>query len=142
MRPDSPLLPDLHRNPELSMQEHRTAGKAAERLRTAGYAVTAGVGKTGVVGILDNGPGPTVMLRADMDALPLREQTALPYTSNATAVDPDGEPVHVMHACGHDIHVTCLSGAAALFARNRDRWAGRLMMVFQPAEETAAAPRP
>jgi amidohydrolase len=129
---------DLHLNPELSMQEHRTGEKAAERLRTEGYTVTAGVGKTGVVGILDNGSGPTVMLRADMDALPVREQTGLAYASNATAVDPDGEPVHVMHACGHDIHVTCMSGAAALFARNRDRWAGRLMIVFQPAEETAA----
>jgi amidohydrolase len=139
IRPDlATFYQDLHRNPELSMQEHRTAAKAAERLRTYGYTVTAGVGKTGVVGILDNGPGPTVMLRADMDALPVREQTGLAYASIATAVDPDGEPVHVMHACGHDIHVTCLSGAAALFARNRDRWAGRLMMVFQPAEETGA----
>src|SRR5260370_26435515 len=107
---------DLHRNPELSMQEHRTAGKAAERLRTEGYTVTAGVGKTGVVGILDNGSGPTVMLRADMDALPVREQTGLAYASIATAVDPDGEPVHVMHACAHDIHVTCLSGSTAPFA--------------------------
>jgi hippurate hydrolase len=129
---------DLHRNPELSMQEHRTAEKAAERLRTEGYTVTSGVGKTGVVGILDNGPGPTVMIRADMDALPVREQTGLAYASNVTGVDPDGESVHVMHACGHDIHVTCLSAAAALFARNRDRWAGKLMMVFQPAEETGA----
>ncbi|HYL60064.1 MAG TPA: M20/M25/M40 family metallo-hydrolase, partial [Candidatus Acidoferrales bacterium] len=126
---------DLHRNPELSMQENRTAAKAAERLRAAGYAVTAGVGRTGVVGILENGTGPTVMLRADMDALPVREQTGLAYASTATGVDGDGEPVPIMHACGHDIHVTCLTAAAELFARNRDRWAGRLMMIFQPAEE-------
>jgi amidohydrolase len=132
---------DLHRNPELSMQEVRTAAKAADILRAEGYAVTAGVGKTGVVGILENGVGPTVMLRADMDALPVREQTGLPYASTATGVDPDGEPVPLMHACGHDMHVTCLCGAAALFARNRDRWAGRLMMVFQPAEEIGSGAR-
>jgi amidohydrolase len=139
MRPElATFYQDLHRNPELSMQEHRTAEKAAERLRTEGYAVTAGVGKTGVVGILENGTGPTVMLRADMDALPLREQTGLAYASGATGVDPDGEPVYIMHACGHDIHVTCMSAAAALFARNRERWAGRLMIVFQPAEETGS----
>ena len=126
---------DLHRHPELSLQEQRTSTKAAERLRAEGYAVTTGVGRTGVVGILDNGVGPTVMLRADMDALPVREQTGLEYASTATGVDLDGEPVHVMHACGHDMHVTCLSGAATLLARNRDRWAGSLMMIFQPAEE-------
>lgn len=126
---------DLHRHPELSMQEQRTSMRAAERLRAEGYAVTTGVGRTGVVGILDNGVGPTVMLRADMDALPVREQTGLEYASTATGVDLDGEPVHVMHACGHDMHVTCLCGAASLLARNRDRWAGRLMMIFQPAEE-------
>jgi amidohydrolase len=129
------LYKDLHRNPELSMQEQRTSAKAAERLRAEGYAVATGVGRTGVVGILDNGPGPTVMLRADMDALPIREQTGLEYASTATGVDPDGQPVPVMHACGHDMHVTCLAGAAALLARNRERWAGRLMMIFQPAEE-------
>jgi len=126
---------DLHRHPELSMQEQRTSMRAAERLRAEGYTVTTGVGRTGVVGILDNGVGPTVMVRADIDALPVREQTGLEYASTATGVDLDGEPVHVMHACGHDMHVTCLSGAAALLARNRGRWAGRLMMIFQPAEE-------
>ena len=126
---------DLHRNPELSMQENRTAAKAAKQLRSAGYAVTTGVGRTGVVGILENGSGPTVMLRADMDALPVREQTGLAYASKATGIDADGEAVPIMHACGHDIHVTCLTAAAALFAGSRDRWSGRLMMVFQPAEE-------
>jgi amidohydrolase len=126
---------DLHRNPELSMQEQRTAAKAADRLRAAGYEVATGVGRTGVVGVLDNGAGPTVMLRADMDALPVREQTGLDYASTATGVNPDGEPVPVMHACGHDMHVTCLCATAALLARNRERWAGRLVMIFQPAEE-------
>ena len=132
---------DLHRNPELSMQETRTAARAAERLRAEGYEVATGIGKTGVVGILDNGTGPTVMLRADMDALPVREQTGLAYASVASGVDPDGEHVQLMHACGHDLHVTCLCAAAALFARNRDRWAGRLMMVFQPAEEIGSGAR-
>src|SRR5262249_27787315 len=136
MRSDlTALYQDLHRNPELSMQETRTAAKAAAHLRGHGYSVTTGVGRTGVVGILDNGVGPTVMLRADMDALPVREQTGLAYASSVSGVDADGEPVPIMHACGHDLHVTCLCGAAALLARNRDRWAGRLMMVFQPAEE-------
>jgi len=132
---------DLHRNPELSMQETRTAAKAADILRAEGYTVGTGIGKTGVVGILDNGVGPTVLLRADMDALPVREQTGLAYASTATGVDPDGEPVPLMHACGHDLHVTCLCGAAALLARNRDRWRGRLMMVFQPAEEIGSGAR-
>ena len=132
---------DLHRHPELSFQEERTAAKAAERLRDEGYTVATNVGRTGVVGVLENGAGPTVMLRADMDALPVREQTGLPYTSGATGVDPDGNVVDVMHACAHDMHVTCLSGAAALLARNRDRWAGRLMMIFQPAEEIGSGAR-
>ncbi|MGO9452479.1 MAG: amidohydrolase [Candidatus Binataceae bacterium] len=135
------LYQDLHRNPELSWQEARTASIAAAQLRAEGYSVTAGVGKTGVVGILENGTGPTVMVRADMDALPVREQTGLAYASVASGVDDDGEPVPIMHACGHDLHVTCLCGAAALFARNRDRWAGRLMMIFQPAEEIGGGAR-
>ena len=129
------LYRDLHRNPELSMQETRTAAIAAERIRACGYQVAERVGKTGVVGILENGPGPTVMLRADMDALPVREQTGLAYASRQTGVDPDGIEVPVMHACGHDLHVTCLTGAASLMAKSRDRWSGRLMLVFQPGEE-------
>jgi len=142
MRPGlTTLYEDLHRHPELSMQETLTASKAAERLRSAGYAVTTGIGKTGVVGILENGVGPTVMLRADMDALPVREQTGLAYASAASGVDGDGEQVPIMHACGHDMHVTCLCAAAALLARNRDRWAGRLMMIFQPAEEIGSGAR-
>jgi amidohydrolase len=129
---------DLHRHPELSMQEVRTAAKAAERLREEGYEVVSGVGRTGVVGILENGDGPNVLLRADMDALPVREQTGFDYASTVTGTDSGGETVPIMHACGHDIHVTCLTAAAALLARNRDRWAGRLMLVFQPAEEVGA----
>jgi amidohydrolase len=138
------LLPDLetfykdiHAHPELSMQETRTAGKAAERLRAAGFDVTTEVGKTGVVGLLRNGDGPVVMLRADMDALPVEEATGLPYASTATATDREGKTVPVMHACGHDMHVAWLAGAATLLAQARDAWRGTLMAVFQPAEETA-----
>jgi amidohydrolase len=139
------LLPDLeavykdiHAHPELSMQETRTAGIAADRLRAAGYEVTTGVGRTGVVGLLRNGEGPVVMLRADMDALPVQEASGLPYASKVTATDSTGKIVPVMHACGHDIHVTWLIGAATLFANSRGAWKGTLMPVFQPAEETAA----
>ena len=123
------LYKDVHRHPELSMQEERTAALAAERLQAAGFEVTTGVGKTGVVGVLPNGDGPTVMLRADMDALPVQEQTGLDYASQI-----DG----VMHACGHDMHVAWLAGAAALLADARGEWRGTLLAVFQPAEETAA----
>src|SRR5437868_8813256 len=139
------LLPDLesvykdiHSHPELSMQENRTAGIAADRLRAAGYEVVTGVGKTGVVGLLRNGQGPEVMLRADMDALPVKEETGLPYASKLTVTDSTGKTVPVMHACGHDMHVTWLIGAATLLAKSRDAWRGTLMAVFQPAEETAA----
>ena len=128
---------DIHSHPELSMQENRTAGIVADRLRAAGYKVTTGVGKTGVVGVLPNGDGPTVMLRADMDALPVREVTGLLYASNVTA-EQGGKSVPVMHACGHDMHVTWLIGAAILMAKNRNAWRGTLMPVFQPAEETGA----
>jgi amidohydrolase len=140
----STLLPDLesvykniHSHPELSMEENRTAGIAADRLRAAGYEVTTGVGKTGVVGVLRNGDGPTIMLRADMDALPVREATGLPYASNVTT-DQNGKSVSVMHACGHDMHVTWLIGTATLFAKNPNAWRGTLISLFQPAEETAA----
>lgn len=131
------LYKDIHSHPELSMEESRTAALAADRLRKAGYEVTTGVGKTGVVGLLRNGDGPTVMLRADMDALPVKEATGLPYASEATAADAEGKSVPVMHACGHDMHVAWLTGAATLMAQNRDAWRGTLMPVFQPAEETA-----
>ena len=135
------LYKDLHAHPELSMQESRTAGIAADRLRDYGYEVTAGIGGTGVVGLLRNGEGPTVMLRADMDALPIKEATGLAYASNATAIDQDGAEVPVMHACGHDMHVTWLAGAVRLLAEQRDSWRGTVMAVFQPGEETAQGAR-
>jgi amidohydrolase len=131
---------DLHAHPELSHQERRTADAVAARLRAAGCEVHEGVGGTGVVGILHNGEGPTVLLRADMDALPVREETGLSYASVRTVAD-GGEPVPVMHACGHDVHVACLLGAATLLAQARGHWSGRLVAVFQPAEETADGAR-
>jgi amidohydrolase len=131
------LYKDVHSHPELSMQERRTAGLAADRLQKAGYEVTTGVGTTGVVGLLQNGDGPAVMLRADMDALPVEEQTGLPYASTVTATGGDGVETPVMHACGHDMHVTWLAGVMALLAAYRDAWQGTVMAVFQPAEETA-----
>src|SRR6516225_1879384 len=131
------LYKDVNAHPELSMQETRTAGLAAERLRAAGYEVTAGVGKTGVVGLFRNGDGPTIMLRADMDALPVEEATDLPYASKVKATDREGKTVPVMHACGHDMHFTWLVGATTLMAQARKAWRGTLMAVFQPAEETA-----
>lgn len=129
------LYRDLHAHPELSHAEHRTAGIVAERLAASGYEVTAGIGGTGVVGVLRNGDGPVVLLRADMDALPVREDTGLEYASTATAVDGAGDTVPVMHACGHDMHVTCLLGAADLLAAGREQWSGTLVALFQPAEE-------
>ena len=135
------LYIDIHSHPELSMQETRTAGLVAERLRAAGFEVSTGVGKTGVVALMRRGAGPTVMLRADMDALPVAEATGLPYASTATATDPEGKTVPVMHACGHDMHVTWLVGAATLFAQARDSWHGTLMAVFQPAEEMGTGAR-
>src|SRR3974390_1106670 len=113
------LYKDVHSHPELSMQETRTAGLAADRLRSAGYEVTTGVGKTGVVGLLRNSDGPTVMLRADMDALPIEEATGLPYASKVKMKDSEGNTVPVGHMCGHDMHVTWLIGATALMAQAR-----------------------
>src|SRR5580698_4781262 len=131
------LYKDVHSHPELSMQETRTSGLAAERLRAAGYDVTTAVGKTGVVGLLRNGDGPTVMLRADMDALPIEEATGLPYASKIKMRDRQGNTVPVGHMCGHDMHVTWLTGATALLSQARGAWKGTLMAVFQPGEETA-----
>ena len=121
------LYKDLHSHPELSHEEHRTAGLVADRLTSAGYEVITGVGGTGVVGVLRNGDGPSVLLRADMDALPVTEDTGLPYASTNTGV---------AHACGHDMHVTCLLGAAQLMAGAQENWSGTLIALFQPAEET------
>ncbi|WP_076262033.1 amidohydrolase [Intrasporangium flavum] len=126
----------LHQHPELSHQETQTAAAVAHRLRGSGYQVTEGVGGTGVVGILRNGDGPSVLLRADMDALPVQEATGLAYASTAQAsVEDAAEAVPVMHACGHDVHVTCLLGAADLLAGHRDAWGGTVVALFQPAEE-------
>src|SRR2546429_3030822 len=128
---------DIHAHPELSMQETRTAGIAANHLKALGFDVTTGVGKTGVVGLLRNGDGPTVMLRADMDALPVEEATGLPYASKITAKDYDGNTVPVSHMCGHDMHVTWLVGATKMLAEARTTWRGTIVAVFQPGEETA-----
>src|SRR5271168_667018 len=108
------IYKDIHSHPELSMQEKRTAGVAAKHLRDNGYEVTTGVGKTGVVGLLRNGEGPTVMLRADMDALPVKEASGVDYASTVTAIDDAGNTTPVAHACGHDMHVAWLTGVAAL----------------------------
>src|SRR3954454_12106893 len=126
---------DLHRNPELSLHEEKTAAKIALRLRQAGFEVTTGVGGTGVVGVLKNGSGPTVMLRTELDALPVEEKTGLPYASAVRVKDDAGTDVPVMHACGHDVHMTALVGTAAEMARGKARWRGTLVFIGQPAEE-------
>jgi hippurate hydrolase len=135
------LYRDLHEHPELSFAETRTAGIVAQAAAELGYEVTPGVGRTGVVAVLRNGAGPNVLLRADFDALPVLEQTGLPYASKATGVDPDGRTVPVMHACGHDMHVACLLGAMELLAHSRSLWSGTLIAVFQPAEEVGEGAR-
>jgi hippurate hydrolase len=126
---------DLHQHPELSMQEVRTAKVAANWIERFGYEVSRNVGKTGVVGVLRNGAGPTVMLRADMDALPMTEATGLPYASTVKTTDEDGATVGVFHGCGHDLHVTWLMGAARVLSEHRDVWRGTALVVFQPGEE-------
>ena len=132
---------DLHTHPELSNQETESARKIANRLESMGYSVTTGVGGTGVVGILSNGPGPTVLVRGDIDALPVTEETGLDYASKVKVERDDGSLVGVMHACGHDVHQTCLVGTARLLANMRDRWSGKVMIVAQPAEETGEGAR-
>lgn len=129
------LYEDLHRNPELSLHEEKTAAKIADQLRTLGYDVTTGVGKTGVVGVLKNGPGPVVMIRAELDALPVLEKTELAYASRATTHNDQDVEVPVMHACGHDLHMSVGMGTAALLAQHKDRWHGTFIYVGQPAEE-------
>jgi amidohydrolase len=135
------LYRDLHRHPELSHRERETAAKVADRLRRSGFQVHEGVGGTGVVGVLTRGGGPTVLLRADMDALPVKEATGLPYASTATTADATGHQVPVAHACGHDMHVACLLGAADLLASSSGHWQGTLVALFQPAEETGDGAR-
>ncbi len=135
------IYKDIHAHPELSMQEQRTAGIAAAWLREQGYAVTEGLGGTGVVGLLRNGEGPTVLLRADMDALPIKESTGLPYASNQTGVDRFGQATSIAHSCGHDLHVAWLMGVTRILAENRDKWRGVILAVFQPGEETGQGAR-
>jgi hippurate hydrolase len=132
---------DIHAHPELSMQERRTAGIAAAWLRRQGYEATEGVGGTGVVGLLRNGDGATVLMRADMDALPIQESTGLPYASNASGTDRFGQATAIAHSCGHDMHVAWLMGATRILAENRDAWRGTVLAVFQPGEETAQGAR-
>ncbi|MGB5723757.1 MAG: amidohydrolase [Parasphingorhabdus sp.] len=129
------LFLDFHRNPELSYKETRTAAIIAKKWRTAGFTVTEKVGGTGVVAVMKNGEGPTLMLRADMDGLPLVEDSGLDYMSTAKQISIDGEEKPVMHACGHDVHITSLIGTARQMFAMRDKWAGTLVLVAQPAEE-------
>lgn len=127
---------DFHANPELSTGEFRTAKKMAAVLRDTGFKVTEGVGGTGIVALMKNGPGPLVMMRADMDGLPLKEKSGLAYASTATQLDPvTGNTFPTMHACGHDVHITSLIGTAKQMAERRDSWSGTLMLIGQPAEE-------
>lgn len=127
---------DLHKNPELAMHEQQTAAKLADRVKALGYEVTTGVGGTGIVAVLRNGKGPTVLLRTDMDALPIAEETGVPYASHVVVKSDSGTSIPVMHACGHDIHMSSWIGTAKLMATNRDRWHGTLILIGQPAEET------
>lgn len=135
------LYVDLHEHPELSSHESQTSAKLAQRLRGLGYDVTEHVGGTGVVAILKNGSGPTVMLRTELDALPVEEKTGLPYASKVHARDDGGHEVPVMHACGHDLHMAALIGTATVMAHSRDTWHGTLMLIGQPAEETISGAR-
>lgn len=131
----------FHKNPELGPQEKRTSEIAASHLKANGYNVITQIGGYGVVGVLKNGEGPTVLLRADMDALPIREITGLPYASKAEAVDTDGDKKPIMHACGHDSHVASMMGTSTLLAKAKDKWKGTLIVLFQPDEEHVAGAR-
>ena len=130
------LYLDLHQNPELSGHETETAAKLAARLRALGYDVTEHVGGTGIVAILKNGAGPTIMLRTELDALPVEEKTGLPYASRVRTKDNSGRDVPVMHACGHDLHMSTLIATAAIMAHSRETWRGTLLLIGQPAEES------
>ncbi|MDB6168741.1 MAG: amidohydrolase [Verrucomicrobia bacterium] len=132
---------DLHRHPELSLMEEKTSRKVAASLRESGFEVTEKFGGYGLVGILQNGPGPTLLVRTDLDGLPVEEETGLPYASKDRGTDPAGRDVPVMHACGHDVHMTVFTGAARLLAGLRDRWSGTLVFIGQPAEERGIGAR-
>ncbi len=131
----------FHQNPELSNFEFATAKRLSAEISALGYTVTEGVGGTGIVAVMENGPGPTVMIRADMDGLPVEEASGLPYASKARQVDASGTEWPVMHACGHDVHITALVGAARQMAARRDRWSGTLVLIGQPAEERISGAR-
>ena len=135
------LYRDLHANPELSMQEVRTPAKLAAEIRKLGFKVTEKVGQTGVVAVMENGPGPVLMLRADMDGLPVVEETGLPYASKVRATARSGIETGVMHACGHDTHMASWIGAARQLAAMKDQWSGTLVMILQPGEETGEGAR-
>lgn len=135
------LYRDLHQNPELSFQETKTAARLADEMRAIGFEVTTGVGRTGVVAVMRNGPGPVVLIRTDMDGLPIAEETGLPYASRATGTAPDGAPTPVMHACGHDIHMSNWVGTARRLTAMKGEWSGTLVMVGQPAEERGGGAR-
>src|SRR3954469_1776397 len=139
IRADMPMLMtlyrDLHANPELSMQEVRTPAKLAPEMRKLGFDVTEHVGKTGVVAVMKNGGGPTLLIRADMDALPVEEKTGLPFTSQAMGKLPDGTETPVMHACGHDTHITTWLATARRLAAMKDQWAGTVVMILQAGDE-------
>lgn len=135
------LYLDLHQNPELSSHETQTAAKLTNHLRSLGYDVTEHVGGTGIVAILKSGPGPTIMLRTELDALPVEEKTGLPYASKVHVKDDSGRDVSVMHACGHDLHMSSLLGTATIMAHTKDSWHGTLMLIGQPAEETISGAR-
>ncbi|MCA8976212.1 MAG: amidohydrolase [Planctomycetes bacterium] len=132
------LYRHFHRHPELSFQEKATSARLGDELAAAGFEVVRGIGGTGLVGVMKNGDGPVGLLRADMDALPIAEQTGLPYASPPAGTAADGQPIGVMHACGHDVHMTCLVGTARWAAAHRDAWHGTLLLVGQPAEERGA----
>jgi hippurate hydrolase len=135
------LYKRLHANPELALEEVQTAARLAKELKELGLEVTTKVGGHGVVALLKNGKGPTVLVRADMDGLPITEKTGLAYASKVRARDAQGSEVGVMHACGHDINMTCLVGVARILAGMKDRWQGALVFIGQPAEEIGAGAR-
>jgi hippurate hydrolase len=135
------LYKQIHTHPELSLQEEHTSARLAQELRDLGFEITEKVGGWGVVGVLKNGPGPTILVRTDMDALPVVEQTGLPYASKARGRDKNGVDVGIMHACGHDMHMTCWVGTARMLAGMKDRWQGTLIFIGQPAEEMGKGAR-
>lgn len=135
------LFTHFHKNPELPFREVKTSARLAKEIGSLGYDVTEGVGGTGIVAVMKNGSGPTVMIRADMDGLPVKEDSGLSYASTAMQIDRDGKEKHVMHACGHDVHITSLVGTARQLAARKDQWSGTLVLIGQPAEELISGAR-